>query len=132
MTVMKLILCFCQRTNQNGVSLGEVMKLKAYNGKHRTVREDFLQKAASCGSIGSGTEREELNEGSSLAKCFMVHTLQIIESSLKIYGRVSYEILLCQPEKSNYTAGTMSLPFPAQQWKFQTGRDTTLSSQLPQ
>lgn len=44
MSAMKLILCFCQRTNQNGVSLGEVMELRAYSGKHRTVREDFYKR----------------------------------------------------------------------------------------
>lgn len=42
MSAMKLILCFCQRTNHNGVSLGKVMELKAYSGTHRTVREDFF------------------------------------------------------------------------------------------
>lgn len=131
-SAMKLILCFLSENQSEWCFPRRGDGTEGLQWKTQDSEGRFLQKAASCGTIGSGTEREGLNEGSSLAKCFMVHTLQMIESSLKIYGRVSYEILLCQPEKSSHTAGTMPLPFPVQQWKFQTECDATLSSQLPQ
>lgn len=131
-SAMKLILCFLSENQSEWCFPGRGDGTEGLQWKTQDSKGRFLQKAASCGTIGSGTEREELNEGSSLARCFMVHTLQIIESSLKINGRVSSEILLCQPEESNHTADTMPLPFPAQLCKFQTERDTTFSSQLPQ
>lgn len=52
MAAMKFILYLCQRTNQNGVSPGEVMELKACSGRHRMVREDFYKRQHLTAQLG--------------------------------------------------------------------------------